>query len=132
MISSFTLNEFPFIHHLELLTVLLAIRLWGHQWCGLRILVHCDNAAVVSSLNSGCVQDPLLAACLHELWFLVASYEFELWAVHLPSADNRLADLLSLSHLHPMFQAESVTLAGSSDLLEMAVPYSYFHVADCL
>ena len=46
----------------------------GSQWRGLRLLVHCDNAAVVSSLNSGRVQDSILAACLRELWFLAASH----------------------------------------------------------
>ena len=99
-------EQFPSIHHLEVLAILLAARLWGHQWRSLRILVQCDNAAVVSSLNSGRVQDPILAACLRELWFLAASHEFELRAVHLSSADNRLADLLSRWHLNPQFQED--------------------------
>ena len=54
-------------------------------------------------INSGRMQDPILAACLRELWFLAASYEFELRAVHLSSAANRLADLLSRWHLNPKF-----------------------------
>lgn len=89
------MDKFPSIHHREVLAILVAARLWGHLWQNLRILVHCDNAAVVSSLNSGRVQDPTLASCLHELWFLAASLEFQLLAVHLSSADNRLANLLS-------------------------------------
>ena len=68
-------DKFPSIHHLEVLAILLAARLWGSQWRGLRLLVYCDNAAVVSSLNSGRVQDSILAACLRELWFLAASHE---------------------------------------------------------
>ena len=30
-------------------------------------MVHCDSFSVVSSLNSGCVQDKLLVACLGSL-----------------------------------------------------------------
>ena len=70
----------------------------GFSVAGFRLLVYCNNAVVVSSLNSGCVQDSILAACLRELWFLAASHEFGLRAVHLSSGANRLADLLSRWH----------------------------------
>ena len=98
------MDKFPSIHHQEVLAIPVAARLWGDLWRNLRILVHCDNAAAVSSLNSGRVQDPALASCLRELLFLVASLEFQLRAVHLSCADNRLADLLSRWYLNPQFQ----------------------------
>ena len=126
-------DKFSSIHHLEVLGILLPVRLWGHQWRRLRILVQCDNAAVVSSLNSGRVQDPLLASCLRELWFLVALNEFgqfELRAVHLSSADNRLADLLSRWHLNPQFQEEFLAKTVNLNLHDVSVPSSYFNVAD--
>ena len=123
---------FPSIHHLEVLAILLAARLWGSQWRGLRLLVYCDNAAVVSSLNSGRVQDSILAACLRELWFLAASHEFELRAVHLSSSANRLADLLSRWHLNPKFQDEFHAKTAGLSMQDVTVPSSYFHVADCL
>ena len=123
-------DKFLSIHHLEVLAILLAVRLWGHQWRSLRILVQCDNAAVVSSLNSGRVQDPLLASCLREGWFLAALNEFELCAVHLPSADNSLADLLSQWHLNPQFQEEFLAKTDNLNLHDVSVPSSYFNVAD--
>ena len=64
------MDKFPSIHHREVLAILVAARLWGHLWQNLRILVHCDNAAVVSSLNSGRVQDPTLASCCVSFGFL--------------------------------------------------------------
>ena len=110
----------------------MAAHLWGHLWRNLCILVHCDNAAVVSSLNSGRVQDPILASCLRELWFLAASLEFQLRAVHLSSAVNRLADLLSRWHLNLQFQEEFyVKTAGCIMQEEIVISY-YFHVADCM
>ena len=43
--------KFPSIHHLEVLAIhAMAARLWGSQWRGLRLLVYCDNAAVVTVL----------------------------------------------------------------------------------
>lgn len=126
------MDKFPSIHHLEVLAILVAARLWGHLWRNLRILVHCNNAAVVSSLNSGRVQDPILASCLRELWFLAASLEFQLRAVHLSSAVNRFADLFSRWHLNPQFQAEFFIKTASCFMQEETVPSYYFHVADCM
>ena len=77
---------------MEALAILVARRLLGSSWWGLRIIVQCDNEAVVSSLNSGRVQDSLLAVCLRAIWFEAASHEFELRATHLSSSVNRLAD----------------------------------------
>ena len=41
------------IVHLEMLNILVAIRVWGNVWKYHRILIKCDNQAVVSVLNSG-------------------------------------------------------------------------------
>ena len=98
----------------------------------MRFLVSCDNAAVVSSLNSGREQDSILAACLRELWFLAASDEFELRAVHLSSSANRLADLLSRWHLNLKFQEEFFAKTASLSMQDVTRPSSSFHVADCL
>ena len=92
------------IHLLEALAILVALRLWGHLWTGLRIQVFCDNAAVVSALVSGKVKDQLLASILREIWFVAASLGFELRAVHLPGEENRAADLLSRWHLGSTFK----------------------------
>ena len=69
------LLRFTAIHLLlEALAIVIALCLWGRHWRGLRIVVYCDNFSVVSSLNSGRVQDKLLAVCLREIWFLAAVY----------------------------------------------------------
>ena len=72
------------------------------------------RSAIVSSLNSGRVQDSLLAACLREIWFHAAINEFELCARHITSFDNHVADLLSCWHLSPAFEDEF--LSRFSDL----------------
>lgn len=92
---SFILRQNLHINALELLTVVICLKLWGTEFQGLRIKIHCDNEASVTVLNTGRSRDPFLQACLREISFLAAKFRFELKAVHLPGALNRLPDLLS-------------------------------------
>lgn len=126
------LAQFPSIHHLEALAILVACRSWGSSWQGLRIIVQCDNEAVVRSLNSGRVQDSLLAVCLRAIWFEAASNEFELRATHLSSSANRLADLLSRWHVHSSFKTQFLAAPGSVNLQEIVVHPSIFSLSDDL
>ena len=123
------LAKFPSIHHLEVLAILVAYRSWGSSWQGLSI-VWCDNEAVVSSLNSGRVQDSLLAVCLRAIWFEAASNEFELRATHLSSSANRLADLLSRWHMHSSFKTQFLAVPGTVNLQEIVVHPSIFFLSD--
>ena len=124
------LLRFQTIHLLEASAIIVALRLWGHRWRGMRILVYCDNFSVVSSLNSGRVQDKLLASCLREIWFLAAVHEFEIRARHLSSSENRGADLLSRWHLNKTFQNEFVSTYGAFDLQPISVPVDLFILSD--
>ena len=83
------------IHKLEMLAVLLGVRVWGLQCAGKKVQIYCDNDACVQVINSSKTNDPFLATCLRELWFEVASYGFELRAIHLPGVENRVPDWLS-------------------------------------
>ena len=99
------LLQFTAIHLLEALDIVIAIRLWGRSWRGLRIMVHCDNFSVVSSLNSGRVQDKLLAACLREIWFLAAVHP-RLSSFEFRKSWGRLTESLALE----LFLSERVLL----------------------
>ena len=124
------LARFPAIHLLEALAIVVALRLWGRHWRGLRIFVYCDNSAVVSSLNSGRVQDKLLASCLREIWFLAAINEFELRACHITGVDNRGADLLSRWHLSSASRDEFLSRFGDLGLQFVSVPMEFFQLSD--
>ena len=41
------------IASLEMINILVALKVWHLQWAGHRVLIHCDNQAVVSVLNTG-------------------------------------------------------------------------------
>ena len=83
------------ICHLEFITVLLALKVWGSSLNGVRFTVLCDNAATVSVMNTGRAQDAFLQECARELVFLACKFDFEIRAVHIAGAENRLPDWLS-------------------------------------
>ena len=96
----------------------------------MRIIVQCDNEALVSSLTSGRVQDSLLAVCLRAIWFEAASHEFELRAAPLSSSANCLADLLSRWHVHSSFKTHFLAAPGTVNLQEIVVHPSIFSLSD--
>ena len=83
------------ISSLELLTIIVALKLWGARWAGLRITVCCDNKAAVTVVNTGRCRNPFMNSCLREICYFAAIYEFEVRAVHVPRVSNHFADLLS-------------------------------------
>ena len=83
------------IVHLEMVNILVALKLFGQKWKGNRVLIKCDNEAVVSVLRSGKARDPFLGACARNIWYLSALQDVEMQYVHVLGKNNRRADLLS-------------------------------------
>ena len=66
------------ISSLELLTIIVALKLWGARWTGLRITVRCDNDVAVTVVNSFSFN------CSHEGMFMfmfmfIDALQFTLW-----------------------------------------------------
>ena len=83
------------ISSLELLSIVVALKLWGPRWTGLRLTVRCDNEAAVTVLNTGRCRSSFMNSCLREICYFSARYEFEIRPVHVPGVSNQFADLLS-------------------------------------
>ena len=92
------------INCLELLTVLIAARRWGHLWRQKHMRVWSDNSATVSAVNKGTSRSPLFMSCLRELFWLSIKHDFLLTACHIRGEDNVLADMVS--RLHSPFYAK--------------------------
>ena len=86
------------INALELLTVMVAVKVWGRHWRGKRIVIHCDNEVSVMVLNTGRARNEFLQSCLREIEFTAARFEFELRANHIAGIENRIPDALSRWH----------------------------------
>ena len=122
----FILSQHLDINCLELLTVMVALKLWGRHWSGLRLTVRCDNEVAVTVLNSGRCRNSFVNACLREICFLSATFGFEIRAVHLPGSLNEDADLLSRWDTSPEIRSRFLCKADRDNLSDIALPSSHF------
>ena len=93
----------------EAYAILFAFAKWTHLWHGHKVVVRCDNATIVSAINSRSIRsnaiDPI------QLLFLTAAVDdIEIVAEWLSSEDNWIADALSrfnfdkIADLFPQFR----------------------------
>lgn len=106
---SFIQEQNLHINALELLTIVVALKVWGSKLRGRRIMVLCDNISSCLVLNKGITRCQFMQTCLREICYLSAVFEFEIRAKHIKGVENRLPDLLSRWDLHQKYQ----TIYGS-------------------
>ena len=73
----------------ELIPIVLAAHIWGHEWSRKRILFKCNNQAVVSCLKYGSCRDRHLAFLLRDLAIKAITSSFTYSAVHIPGCRNQ-------------------------------------------
>ena len=80
---------------LELYPIVVAALVWGHLWHKKRILVHCDNSAVVDIINKGRSRCPQINVLMRKLSLSEAEGGFMIYAEHIEGRINHIADSLS-------------------------------------
>ena len=83
------------IVHLEMLNILVAVRVWARYWAKHKILIHCDNQAVVAIMESARTRDLTLAAICRNIYMECAKFDIELHTTNIPGKKNVIADALS-------------------------------------
>ena len=83
------------IAYLEMLAIIVALKLWGGFIAGRKIIIQCDNMAVVEVINRGRSRDLFLQASLRKICFLLAKCQGEIRCVHIRSELNEVPDMLS-------------------------------------
>ena len=83
------------IVHLKTINVLLVLCLFHNHWTKKKVLIHCDNQAVVTVLNTGKTRDFFLAACARNVWYVTAVSDIDTHFSHIRGVDNTVADALS-------------------------------------
>ena len=81
----------------ELYAVLVAATAWGAHWARKRLLVHCDNQAVVHIWHTGTTKHKALMCLVRALFYVAASNNFTVLLQHIAGVDNGIADALSRS-----------------------------------
>ena len=79
----------------EMLTVMAAIKHWFAELSNSKVRIFIDNQACVALLNYGITRSPFLAACLREIYYVLANFNIELRATYIPTKENCLADTCS-------------------------------------
>jgi hypothetical protein len=79
----------------ELYAIVKAISTWGNELANKRILMHCDNMAVVYIVNSGTSRDAHIMKLARALFYIMAQYNLEIRVVHIDGIHNTLSDALS-------------------------------------
>ena len=115
------------INTLELLTIMVALKLWGTTLCGQRVIISCDNENSVLALNSGRSRTAGMQCCLREICFLSAVFDFEIRADHVPGVSNAIADHLSRWHLSPSHQAYFEALTSDTPTIFIPCPPKLFN-----
>ena len=86
----------------EMVPVVLAPAVWGPVWVRSKVVVLCDNEAVMWAINRGRARDPALMRLLCCLFFITACHDFVLVASHIAGRANSLADSISRNHPIPL------------------------------
>ena len=114
------------ISALELFTIVIAAKAWGHLWSGIKLSVACDNQAAVTVINTGKCKDNFMLSCVRELLFLAAKQNLDIKAMHIPGSHNELADCLSRWSCDPKYPKRFTELTVSHPMQDISIHDSYF------
>ena len=89
------------IAQLEMINILVALKVWHRSWSCQRVLIKCDNLAVVSVLNNGRARDQTLAKYARNIFMWASAFNDDLKVVHVAGKMNPVADLLSRWNITP-------------------------------
>ena len=92
----FIMEKYLHINALELLTVVVALKVWGHKLKGKKVLIYCDSLSSVNLINRGFSRDDFHQSCLRELCYIAAVNEFIVRAQQIKGVENRQPDILSI------------------------------------
>ena len=76
------------INELELITFIVALKIWRDKIQDQNVLAYCDNAVSVEVVNTGKAKNRFTQACLREICFITAKHNAVLKLVHLSSECN--------------------------------------------
>ena len=97
------------ITYLELLSVMLALKRWGHLWRGFHIRVQSDNMATVAAINKGTSKSKEMMTLVREMFWLCVQFDCRITASHIAGDLNVLSDRLSRL-CEPMAALEALEL----------------------
>ena len=114
------------INNLELLTIVVAVKLWGPQLTGKKLVINCDNKSSVLLLNSGSSRNSFSQSCLREICFFAAIYQFQIKGVFISGSENRIPDCLSRWNLNQQYQEQFYAAVKHKNMRQVPVADDLF------
>lgn len=90
----FILECEPSIQFLELYVLVVTVRLWGHHFKNRRIEIKCDNEGVVHMVNNSTSKCSRCMVLIRKLVTHCMKHQLRVFAKHLTTKDNAIADAL--------------------------------------
>ena len=113
------------INELELITFIIALKVWRNKISDKNVLAYCDNAVSVEVVNSGRASNRFTQACLREICYITAKANAVIKLVHISSETNRISDCLSRWD-DKSKQEQFWTLTKGKKVRFIKVPLKYF------
>ena len=82
------------INELELITFIVALKIWKDRIENRNVLAYCNNEVSVEVVNLGRANKHFTQACLREICYLTAKANTVIKLVHISSEANRISDYL--------------------------------------
>ena len=114
------------INELELLSIMVALKIWAVQLKAERFKVLSDNTTAVAAMNLSRVRNRHVQACMREIAYVAAVAEFEVLVVHVEGTSNTLPDLLSRWHTSPLHGQRFHQLTQGLTVAEVRAPPELF------
>ena len=73
----------------------MALAIWGNQFKGKRILVHCNNTPTMQIRAKCSSKSKSMMVLVHSLAMFGMQHNFDLHLQHIPMVNNGIADALS-------------------------------------
>ena len=89
----------------ELFAIASAVNTWGNQWPQKKVMVHCDNSAVVDIWKKGTTKCPEAMALVCMIYFCATQHNIHVLVTHVAETDNSIPDTLfrfQVQHFHKL------------------------------
>ena len=123
----FILEQHLNINLCEMLTLVIAVKIWGRYLANKKVTIYCDNMVSVRVLNTGASRNSFLQACLREICFVSALNNCEIKGKHICGVDNRIPDLLSRWDLDSKYKFQFHLLTKDMTIFEDKVLAEMFN-----
>ena len=100
----------------ELISIFIAIVIWGPEWKGFTVVAKCNNDGVVRACNNCDSEEPHIMHMLRSLFFIAARLQFRLVLKQIPDPSSSLTRNLSRNQLGRFFQFFPAAFRFSSDV----------------